>query len=384
MYVNSACIATVGSPKLLTPSEFTSPVKSESGLVTSQPLLSPASIVASATASHDTSPGVVPSLPVQPLTGSLTNPPLSDTQDTLTSVSSNLNDPLPISADDDTIDSGSPNAGVNTETVLAKENTFSDENIDEKGPETASEDEVPNLEDTQKAFDNIMEFLDVDHKAEVSKIDKPTFDEFTELLSNPEKLLEQEKELQLAEEPQDQPLVEDDPSLEVSSDKSHSSFFPDVLKSTSGQDPPLHESDTEVRMSESEVSHWPDIGVPGPPAEPLQISSSQCNLPEANYVAGAVSNEMYQAGSSSGLLMPSALADLQMVEVEDNGVDVDNTPDLLDQEPSLDTKWTLEVGEGNLKPKSKPKKRSRRGKKQNTGASMSVAEVLEAPRYCKE
>lgn len=358
-------------------------MKSESGLVTSQPLLSPASIVASATASHDTTPGGVPSLPVQPFTGSLTDPPLSDIQDTLTSVSSNLNGPLPASPDDDTINNGSSNAGDNAETVLEKEDTFSDENIDEKGPETASEDEVPNLEDTQKAFDSIMEFLDVDNKAEVSKPDQPSFDEFTELLSNPEKLQEQEKELQLAEESKDLPLGEDDPSLVISSDKSHSSFFPDVLKSTLGQDPPLYEADTEVRMRESEVSHWPDIGVPGPPPETLQTNSSQCDLAEANYVAGAVSNEMYQAASGLGLLMPSALADLQMLEIQDNSVDVEvsnNAPDLLDQEALLDTKWILEADEGSLKAKSKPKKRSRRGKKQNAGASMSVAEVLEAPR----
>lgn len=256
---------------------------------------------------------------------------------------------------------------------------------------SSEEDGVQSLEDTQKAFDSIMELLSVE-KSSHGNSNKASFDEFTELLTNPEKLQEQEKELQDPDESviaqNDIPHTEDEPSPMVSSAVANStSSFPDVLKSASCQDPPLNVAieNSEKVISESQ---WPDIGArefPGDLAENFQTGI--CDLAEASSVKSAVSNEFYQTDSQPpdvGLLMPSALADLQELQLPCTSLKIEapsNGPDLLDREASAETKRELNSDEGAFK--LKQKRRSKRGKKRSTGplASMGVTETIELNRY---
>lgn len=399
------------SPKLLTPSEFTSPTKSEIGL--SHPLLSPASILAAVTVdqqSPDSTASVshTKATPHHVSSGLASTPQsLSDMQDTLTFVSSNFENLasgsiLPCDDDSDANISVVDGVSIGSESCAIEGNEDIASRIDdctlraEHVPlptETSSEDE-PSAEETKKTFESILEFLDGD-KSEMSNLRKPTepnqssFEEFAELLTNPENLQEQEKGLQDA----DQLFVLEEAPTNctpaVASSVSHSaSSFPDVLKSTSDQDPPLyglHEDKSVIELDGMSMdTQWPDIGAPELSRDKAGISLSEnCDLAEAIPVEGAVSNELFQVDSQAGLRMPSALTDTHLEQDDVMEMSAAHGPDLLDQELSLEAMLSLEAEEGASKVKSRSRKRYKKGKKQsaNALASFGVTEVLEAPKY---
>lgn len=250
--------------------------------------------------------------------------------------------------------------------------------------ETSSEDDAPSPEATKRAFESIME------TSEISSLRKPTselnpssFDDFAELLANPEKLQEQEQEQERKLQDREEAEADDVPGIgagdhsspAISSDASHStSSVPDVLKSTSTKNPPI---DADAGDSDMDTQ-WPDIGVPEPTRDTAVHLRS--NLAEAVSVKGAVSNEVCQVVPDSELLMPFALTGMHEFQVQDEVEKLNVAPDLLHQE--VEGEGALEAEEGTLKTKSRSRKRSKRGKKQ-TATSLGVTEFMEAPRYVR-
>lgn len=407
------------SPKLLTPSEFTSPVKQGypelDEMVSSHPLLSPASILAAVTSTPSESGTHTNSVPDggSPRSPPHLSQPLSESQDTLTCVSPGNtpasgsvlpSESVPSPCDDGGHgDGGHGDGGDDSDGTGSDGEVKADATLTEFEPlgvpsevgqlraadvplplETSSEEEVPTAEDTRTAFESIMELIDggasgTSSLRKSTELVQSSFDDFAELLINPGKLRDQERELQSREEafPKDSPaLSEGCHSPVVGSDvASHSTTsFPDVLKSTSGQDP-LTNTGEDAGDSDGGGTldnQWPDIGVPELPRDTPRGG----DVPEVVSVKGAVSNEFCQVGA--GLLMPSALTEIQDVfQVRDNNLDIEVSnaaPDLLDQEISMESKTALEPEEVAVRTKSRSRKRPKRGKKQAVG-------LTEAPRY---
>lgn len=419
----------------MTPSEFTSPLKLESDLhkvIPSHPLLSPASIRASAlldqpTVTDDTAiSNQTISLPLD-VSDQVSLPLLlSDTPGTLTSVTANVQEPavMPSALDDQDATAVHENSEEKVDVPvesefgeLGRNVRITDDPPLPPPPEMVTDndddddDQVPSLEDTQKAFNGIMEFLSIDEPEAASQ--QPvavSFDEFAELLHNPGKLQEKERGLEIAEEPALAPQIEDSPEVIGSVGATSASSFPDVLKSASYQDLPQlsTEVDDSGKSESGKISgemQWPDIGAPKPAGEFAEkLQTDKCDLAEACIVSGVVSNEVCQADSQSSeerLLMPSALTDLQELQVLGSKMEMEVTeskkeveavsskmeteiadisPDLLDQELSAENKWILDMEEGPMKSKSRSRKRSKKGKKMNASPPMSMG-VTEALRY---
>lgn len=423
----------------MTPSEFTSPLKLESDLhkvIPSHPLLSPASIRASAlldqpTVTDDTAiSNQTISLPLDASDQVSLPLSLSDTQGTLTSVTANVQEPavMPSALDDQDATAVHENSEEKVDVPvesefgeLGKNVRITDDPPLPPPPEMVTDDDddqVPSLEDTQKAFNGIMEFLSIDKPEAASQ--QPiavSFDEFAELLHNPGKLQEKERGLEMAEEPALAPQIEDSPAEVIGA--TSASSFPDVLKSASYQDLPLAstEVDDSGKSESGKISgemQWPDIGAPKPAGEFAEkLQTDKCDLAEACIVSGVVSNEVCQADSQSSeerLLMPSALTDLQELQMLGSKMEMEVTEskkeveavsskkevevvsskmeteiadislDLLDQELSAENKWILDMEEGPMKSKSRSRKRSKKGKKMNASPPMSMG-VTEALRY---
>lgn len=354
---------------------------------------------------------------------------LSDTQDTLTSVTSNFDGPdservtfAPQDAlvqeenkydeegndgdgdisgeradeENQEVDNGTEEL---SEAVVAKQ-TVQDESVLGEGASlplvaASDEDEVPSAEESQKAFDNIMELLNVVDKSDTATAAEPSFEEFTELLSNPDKLQERERELQVMDEivnppegvsPPEGPATpkEDakEPSEVVTSAfaSSTSASFPDVVKPATYQEllPNVTQEVTETKELEIATSNgaeaeWPDIG-----AAEVPTGLDESVQPHVVVAApNGVQNEVYIEDNEPpdvGLLMPSALTDMP-VEVPNIG------PDLLEQEAPTDSKLALENEEGAAKVRSRSRKRSKKKKQTGAMTSVGVAEVIDVLRY---
>lgn len=373
------------SPKLLTPSEFKSPVKAEpeleKGMI--QPaLLSPASIVASTTTNPIQTSNSYDQAISTSNSQSSGHPPSVPDNDTLTSVTLSLEEshPPPLDATNDSVhvheehevepveaadsvDKGG--RGMDNEVEVMENGAVAGGRIDAPVPQETEEDTAPSAEDTQKTFDSIMEFLNVDPpEATISEqpADNPD-------LRKPEGVPEESSAD--ATTPQ-----ENEPKKLANS--SFTASFPDVVKPATYQESVLNvDEDKDVVESK-----WPDIGAPEPSIEYVQPADVRVN--------SAVSNsEVYIEESELpgvGLLMPSALADVQDLTVTGSGVEMEaanSTPDLLEQEVSIEVKGPLDSEDGTLKVKSKPRKKTKRGKKQNAEKSscVGVVEVVDAPRY---
>ena len=371
----------------MTPSEFTSPIKLESGLdemMSSHSLLSPASIIAGAAEGGASTADVLPhgaqpySVPQDTLSESKP-PSASDVPSEPPVQFNNDNGELEVETDGAEIEPESGAVGEGSVPNGAGRCPARAEDVP-LPLETSSEEEMPSAEDTQKAFESIMELIDggpSSHRKSTELV-QSSFDEFTELLTNPEKLQEQERELQSHEEalPKDEPEVSRSPVAGSDASLSTASF-PDVLKSTSVQDPPANVAEGAGDSDGGGVdTQWPDLGAPEQPRE-----TGHVDMAEAVSVKAAISNELFQVGVGEGLLMPSALTDMQ--DFHDNSVDTEVSkaaPDLLDQEVPTETKASFEAEEGVVRTKSRSRRRAKRGKKQNA-TGVGVTELLEAPRY---
>ncbi len=333
----------------------------------------------------------LPSLDTRDVSSEQANlPTLSDTQATLTSVSSDFAD-------------ADPEAVPPAENPPKNESIHVEDNTEMEAVCSKTDEEVldittelPSAEDSKQAFDSIMELLSVAKpRADSSDTvdgNQATFDEFKELLSNPEKLQQQEEEIKSSDKfsvPDDATQSEGEIFQVVSSSPMNPvSSYPDVLKSTACQDSKPNQDEEENNkesmtedVSEAEAK-WPDIGADVPKDVPGNSKSDKCDFAEAGIIESVLSNEHYQSDNHERLLMPSAIADVQDLGMQGSNLNVDlsnSTPDLLD-ETSSGVKQSLELEEGTVKTKSKPRKRSKRGKaKQNTGP-VGVAEVLEVSR----
>ena len=233
-------------------------------------------------------------------------------------------------------------------------------------PEMSSEDdEMPNIEDTRKTFDNLLELLG-GNKSDLQRPVEPqqaSFSEFAELLTNPEKL---KRELAGAEDPE--PEVADN-HPEISLDSSHSkSSYPDVLRSTSDPDLPLE--DAGVLEGRDSDSHWPDIGALALPKDGV---AHREDIDKAMPVKETISNEF--CVEVDNCQFPSAelerVSDLQDIMVDRESA---LAPDILEQDISA----AVEAEAVSLKSKSKQRKRPRRVKKQNI--CQGATEVLDPPR----
>lgn len=348
-----------------------------------------------------------------------TTPRVSSEQDlTLTSVTLNSEPDVPSppqggaqeSSEDEEAKDESGVAGEQEHRVMeiggdeVKHETLPSEGVVEESalnpqlsPEPPDEEEAPSASESQKAFDSIMELLHVEKSAAAATPPQKeaTFEEFTELLKNPDKLREQEREYEGQNQEEDVPAVpKEDPPLGEAADPeavtstlaSSTSSFPDVVRPATYQDPPLTVSQEDVETQHREVApasmpetQWPDIGAaqgPSPLAEKVSMSD---NTEAERTGPQQVQSEVYIADSEPpdiGLLMPSALTDIPL-EVPTLA------PDLLEQEASADNRSNGEVGvreEGPGKVKSKPRKRTKR-KKQSAGVvTMGVAEVMDPQR----
>ena len=332
----------------------------------------------------------------------MTLPSLSDTQATLTSVSSDFADGVPEVV---TLEEALHVDGTGSGSVHGEDTNNEESAIEKVGPIckerslTGEEKELPTAEDSNMAFDNIIEFLNVD-KPEVSNGSatanghQSSFDEFKELLNNPEKLHQHEEEIKFAVKSID---FSDDISqsegensqIASSAALNSTSSYPDVLKSTACQDSLLNQPEGEnenelitecIELSETK---WPDIGTDTSRKVPETSTSDKCDLAEAVTVKTTLSNEHCQSDGQQPdvqLLMPSALADLDGSNL--NTELSNSTPDLLD-ETSSEVKHSLEFEDGTMKTKPKSRKRSKKGKaKQNVGppTHSGIAEVLDVPR----
>ena len=460
------------SPKLLTPSEFKSPGKVEPPnlLPTHPALLSPASITGAV--SLDQQPPDSTASVDYPDAASVISSKqslefFSDAQGTLTEVTSNV-EPLSVS-------SLQPDSDVSVEEELEgeEEGTMVSEKVAEHDQEereaieesaepratdepvqteTTSEDlapppppvlsdeeaELPNPEDTQKTFSNILEMLHVDKPA-VHSAPKPSFEEFTELVSNPAKLQERERAVEagiMAADAVNSPesaaaLVEDTGEGKIAGTittlTNSTPSFPDVVKPATFQEPlvgVMQKDFTETEQTEptsdaDTSTQWPDIGG----ATEVPAMSTKKVYPGVDTVAGAsvmtgvdltagetlvaggppvagrplVVGETLVAGEilAGADVVPSATPDQIQVreavyiadsEPPDIGLtmpsalteEISNVgPDLLEQEGCVESNQET-VEEGTVKVKSKPRRRSRK-KKQSSDMVASVG-VMEAPR----
>ena len=367
------------SPKLLTPSEFTSPLKSEATPdSTVPPLLSPASIVASASTDQPSESTVVSGDPRSSTQASV--PTLSETQATLTCVSSDTVDSdhesIPPAVNPDKL-SQEGQIGQGVLMLDGKEN-------DAAVLEDAPGEEMPSAEDRRKTLDSIMKVLSVDEPNSSGGAVVDDQQPVEEIHGNPP---QQQEETAKNPDSEEATQSEGDHSFVAAM---NSASFPDVLKSTACQDLPYSEAKGEdssgiktegVGLNESQ---WPDIGSH---VEVERTSKEECNLPEANHVQAALSNEYYHSDGQpvdAGLLMPSAIADLQEADVQGSTLSAElsnSTPDLLD-ETSSEVKEYLDLEVGTIKTKPKSRRRSRRSRaKQNSGpVTPAGTEVLEVPR----
>jgi len=353
--------------------------------------------------------------------------------------------------------------------VSAREQGFPDSEA------LSGRDQVASLEGNRDVFESIMEFLG-GNTTPLEGLNETSYDEFTELLANPEKLQEQERELLKQERD-----VEDGGESTIAPDKvedkeevlpstkcisSVTNPFPDVLTSTSGQSASLAGGENQTEdEGVSKMSQWLDLGAipsPSPPGNPsssgekgelfeacrvhgttsklpeaghmqdvtsdqlpgaghmqdvnsnkwLEVGHMQAmtsdklpwdghmqdmtsnKLPVASHVEGpassllsevhsTISNELYRVNQE--LMMPSALADLQELQLPGSvEEDLSNgAPDLLSGEGA--GKRVGVVGEEvPVKTKSRPKRRSKKGKKQTAEpvVSMGVSDLAEVPPRC--
>lgn len=351
----------VDSPRLLTPSEFSSPAKTE-GLVDitpSQPLLSPASIMA-AQATQE------PELQASQQSDSVLLP------DTGTSVTNNFEsivepnqDGMPEKHSQEDVITSSP--VVETEVPRdfpsggTQENSqlqaSSDVNIVEN-VEEHSEEDGPEVEVVQKAFDNIFDILEVEPSHECGQ--KQTYEEFTELLVNPTKLQEQEAALENAGEivslHNETPQSGDEHSQIVNAAATKSPLL-DVLKSSSQG----RLEDVLAGTNEASTLQWPEIG--GELSVTVIPSTAECDLDVTDDVKGELSSE------KPDQFMPSALSGSQ--DSQDHGGD-DETISTTHQDQDETS------GEIVTKTRAKGRKRNKKGKKPLTSAG--VVEVSDVPR----
>ena len=359
-------LSSAPSPKLLTPSEFTVAAKPLLD-ISAIPLLSPATIMASAKLSKDESLSLLQQEWPNFTAVSDDSLLVSDFQDTLSSLTISQSEAsLAVEPSVNTLSNSICEDQLSVDEVISKhggtdvvETTVELNEASVSSNHSKDPDETPSLQgySSQKEAEptgevvqgNVLELIQVGPTHDIT-VSKQSFEQFTELLSHPEKLQEKRNALE-------EFMVVD--SLEVlenveSGDKATASSFGNVL---SESPPPLVLSPPKlVGETAAELSDWPIENSVAIVKEVAYDIEERCvsvsPISDAHSEKIGVSTEQcvnMSKSSELGFVMPSALSDHHIM-LPWSGEEVE-MPNVLLQ-PS-----------DNAKDGSKAKKSRRKGKK---------------------
>ena len=253
---------------------------------------------------------------------------------------------------------------------------------------TSEEDYEPNTEDTQKAFDNIFELLNVE-KPPSPSFNPQSYDKFTELLSDPVKLQEQERVIKVASEfvtLHNEPAQSEDEHSQIVNAAATKYTHPllEMLKSTSNQGSleniaadetmkkEIQESGTENLVASQtnenhDTTNLPVVEAVEGPVEDVAVNSlaNECDLNIAESVEGSNSNQKSCQSPDIGLLMPAALSS--------------DSQELLDVPVGSSEKSEFNTALKDIGEKTRSRRRARRSKKQNHSSTGPIV-ALDAPK----